>query len=256
MTSQAAKAKKKAKSTTRRKTAKRTGSIIHKTREAWLESAIQVLRPEFARAQRSIRVDFPKRYSKIKCTLPKKLKITCGWPSHRGTASRRRVLGQCWNPVVSTGKHTEIFISPFIEKSSRVLDIILHELIHAAIGTEEGHKHMFKTVMIALGLEGKPTATVASEELEKHFRKVIIPQLGKYPHKKMDVTEYKVADKPKTQGTRMIKVACKTCEYTVRTTQKWIDIGLVTCPNPECDDYQVEMEAHAPRTRGTGRPTQ
>ncbi|MGV9815795.1 hypothetical protein ACWDTQ_28285 [Streptomyces cellulosae] len=39
---------------------------------------------------------------------------------------------------------------------------------------------------------------------------------------------------PKKQGTRMVKVTCSTdCEcggYTVRTTQKWIAVGMPICP--------------------------
>lgn len=34
---------------------------------------------------------------------------------------------------------------------------------------------------------------------------------------------------PKKQATRMIKVCCPGCGYTIRTTQKWIDVGLPTC---------------------------
>jgi len=32
------------------------------------------------------------------------------------------------------------------------------------------------------------------------------------------------------QTTRMLKVECPADGYIVRTTQKWIDLGLPTCP--------------------------
>jgi hypothetical protein len=31
------------------------------------------------------------------------------------------------------------------------------------------------------------------------------------------------------QSTRMLKLECTNCGYTVRTTQKWIEVGLPTC---------------------------
>jgi hypothetical protein len=34
----------------------------------------------------------------------------------------------------------------------------------------------------------------------------------------------------KPQGTRMLKVQCGSCGYTVRTTAKWIEVGLPLCP--------------------------
>jgi hypothetical protein len=38
-------------------------------------------------------------------------------------------------------------------------------------------------------------------------------------------------------GSRLLKCECPACGYTIRTTQKWLDIGTPTCP---CGD---EMEA-------------
>lgn len=248
------KAAKQSKTATPKKAAKRRATAIHDTREAWLTAAVALFRPEFARIQKTIRAAFPDRYAKVKTTLPRNIKVTCGWPSHRGTAARGRVIGQCWNPKVSKGGTTEIFISPYLESTTRVLDVLCHELIHAAIGTAEGHGHLFATCAKHLMLEGKPTATVGSEDFVTFSQNHLMPALGRYPHKQMDVTEYEISDKPKKQGTRMIKVACGCCGYTVRTTQKWIDVGVPACPNPECDDHGEEMEAHAPRTRGTGRP--
>jgi hypothetical protein len=40
----------------------------------------------------------------------------------------------------------------------------------------------------------------------------------------------KPAVKPGVQGTRMLKVECPDCGYTLRTTRKWLDTGLPSCP--------------------------
>jgi hypothetical protein len=37
-------------------------------------------------------------------------------------------------------------------------------------------------------------------------------------------------DRPKKQGTRMLKAECPECGYTIRLTKKWADVGLPTCP--------------------------
>jgi len=34
----------------------------------------------------------------------------------------------------------------------------------------------------------------------------------------------------KKQTTRMIKAECPSCGYTARISQKWVDVGLPTCP--------------------------
>ena len=35
----------------------------------------------------------------------------------------------------------------------------------------------------------------------------------------------------RTAGTRMLKLTCPTCRYTVRTTRKWLDVGQPFCPD-------------------------
>jgi hypothetical protein len=34
--------------------------------------------------------------------------------------------------------------------------------------------------------------------------------------------------------TRLRKVECTACGYTVRMSRKWLEVGLPDCPNPEC----------------------
>ncbi len=67
-----------------------------------------------------------------------------------------------------------------------MLDILLHELIHAQVGCEAGHKGPFKKLMKEFGLVGKATATYA-EEGSDLWRQLshISEQLGPYPHKAM-----------------------------------------------------------------------
>lgn len=144
-----------------------SNKLIHDTREGWFKAAIAELDKEF----------FDGRGYK----LPKKLQCSCGFP--RGHA---KAIGQCWDPEVSADGTTHLFICPTQADPMRVLDILLHELIHAAVGIKEGHKGMFKKLAKEFGLEGKMTATTVTPGSELHRQLAKIQtSLGKYPHAPM-----------------------------------------------------------------------
>jgi hypothetical protein len=92
------------------------------------------------------------------------------------------------------------------------------------VGIDCKHRGPFPKAARAIGLEGKMTATVAGETLKTRLRG-LIEQLGEYPHARLIAS-----NRPKTQGTRMILLRCPDCGYQVRTTQKWIEVGLPVCP--------------------------
>ena len=105
-----------------------------------------------------------------------------------------------------------------------MLAVLTHELVHAIVGHKAGHGPAFKQCAVALGLAGPMTATEAGPELRARLT-VLAEHLGPYPHARLTGTNGR-----KKQGTRMLKVVCPSCGYTVRTTQKWLDVGLPTCP--------------------------
>ncbi len=178
------------------------------TREEWLNEMVVKLEPLFAEHGYK---------------FPAKLRVSCGWPAGRALGSKR-AIGQCWSPLASKDATTEIFISPCIEEPSRAADILAHELVHAAVGNEHGHKAPFRKCAVAIGLEGKMTATVAGKELTKRLN-ALCKEIGKYPHAQLDALRKPV----QTQTTRMIKLECPGCGYVCRTTQKWIEQGTPTC---------------------------
>ena len=157
--------------------------------------------------------------------IPESIRISCGWPSQKALSRRDKAIGECWSPSCSKDHTVEIFISPFIDDPVEAGAILLHELVHAAVGNEHGHRGPFKHLAVSLGLSGKMTATVASTSLKDRLN-VLITQIGEYPHKMLD---FELLDKRKKEGTRLLKVVCPSCKYTVRTTQKWLNIGLPTC---------------------------
>lgn len=137
---------------------------IHTTREGWLIEAMQLLDDKFFKGNGY--------------TLPEKLAISCGFP--RGSA---KAIGQCWSPKVAKDGTIHIFICPTQGDAMRVLDITLHEMIHAAVGLKEGHKGKFKSLAREFGLEGKLTATFVTPGSELHAKLATINTvLGPYPH--------------------------------------------------------------------------
>lgn len=159
--------------------------------------------------------------------------VSCGWPSVRGLSRTRQRTGECWAvSACKDGSTAHIFVSPIldepIEKDNYgVLPTLVHELVHAVVGTKEGHRGKFATVARAVGLAGKLTGTHAGEELVEKLR-ALETELGPYPHASLNTNIRAV----KKQGTRLIKViASSCCDYTARVTRTWLDEGLPLCPH-------------------------
>lgn len=179
-----------------------------KSRETWLREAVEAFRPYF---------------EEYGYELPDDLYVSVGFPvGRRGGSSM--AIGQC-HYTTRDGRPT-VFISPVLEDEARVLDVLLHECIHAALPVGTGHRGKFPSLMKAWGLEGKPTATVAGDHL-RYALEALARELGPYRHSKLT---YKRA-RGRKQGTRMKKVTCDECGYIARTTRKWLEAhGAPICP--------------------------
>ncbi len=167
-------------------------------RQRWLETAVTALRPYFTKAG---------------YTIPDNVRISIGW----GYGSAEKIFGQCWPSEASSDKHHELFIAPSMKEGIKIIGVIVHELVHATVGTKAGHNGEFRTAALALGLEGKMTSTTEGPAL-KAWAETFITKHGDYPAGSLNK-----AKRGKIQGTRLIKCACEECGYIARTTQKWID---------------------------------
>ena len=181
------------------------------TREQWLNELVKRLRPLYDKE------------------LPKKVHISIGFPSK---GIRSKSIGECWHAVASADGAPQIFIHPKLADPIEVAAVVVHELIHAC-RPEAKHGAGFKQLAMKLGLTGRMTATVASDPLKKELRE-LIKGMGRYPHPMLTGGKSSIAPK---QTTRLIKCACDDCGYTVRTTQKWLDIGVPQCP----DGFPMEV---------------
>lgn len=176
------------------------------TREGWLNKAAERLNVMIA--------------EKTALKPSKKVLCSVGWPrNERGG----KVIGVC-HPTTGGSGANHVFVSPRLSTATDVLPVLLHELVHAADNCENQHKGPFTKAIRALGLEGKPTATVPGKALKAELR-ALAGELGPYPHKRLSPL-----DLPKVQSTRMLKVECERCGCVLRMTRKWLDeAGVPTC---------------------------
>lgn len=178
-------------------------------REAWLRDAVEHLRPLF---------DLPDVH------LPASIPVSVGWPY-----GRRQATGQCWGSEAAHDRKPHIFVSPALSTRPEVLNVLAHELCHAADDCEHGHRGPFARIARGIGLEGPMRATRPGHQLQERLN-AISRQLGRYPHGALEIRDRPAAP------TRLIRVECPHCGYLVRTTAKWLAVGPPRCP----DGYDME----------------
>jgi hypothetical protein len=183
----------------------RRASRLSMNREQWLTVAVEHLENLFDKPVPDVHV-------------------SCGWPSRGGTSTKKRVIGECWKPETSEDGKSHIYVSPTLTEPVAVLSTLLHEMIHA-MHPEAKHRGDFAKTAKAVGFLAPWTQTPESDELKAALQ-VIAEDIGEpYPHSKVTPSVQR-----KVQSTRMLKVQCPECGYTARTTQKWLEVGLPTCP--------------------------
>src|SRR3974377_1224674 len=89
------------------------------------------------------------------------IRLSVGLPSRR----RSTRVGEGWAGEASADGSSAIFISPIIADAAQAAHVLCHEMIHAAVGVEHGHRGPFRRMALRIGLTGKMTATTASAEL-------------------------------------------------------------------------------------------
>lgn len=181
------------------------------TREAYLTSLVEEMRGWFLTA------GYP--------LPPNTLRVSVGFPSRAALSRSKQRIGECWSPEASADGSIHLLISPVIGDITRAADVLLHELCHAAVGTDAKHGAAFKRCAIALGLTGKMTATVATPELVERITKVV-STLGEYPHSALAP----LAKDLKKQTTRLVKVFCEKDDYILRGSRATLEKGIPSCP--------------------------
>jgi hypothetical protein len=181
-------------------------------RIAWLEKAYALLRSEL----------LPE--------APERVTISYGFPSKGARPSRNQRIGEYAHflkdcdagPGLLT-LHPTIFDNP-----SRVLDVLLHEMIHAA-RPDDGHRKDFPRLAKRVGLAGKMTATIAGPELRERLNAMLADKLPPMPKGHGDLN----ADRKK-QSTRLRKYACPVCGQIIRAASD--------CLNAVCGDCDAHFQ--------------
>lgn len=206
--------------------------IVKLTREGWLMAAAELIWPRVIEAGG---------------TRPERYRVACGWPSSSPLmrlSSAKRTLGEAWH-AGSDDNTREVFISPALDNPVEVMDVLGHELGHAALpaldkkGKPVGHGPIFAALMKGIGwTNGKPTTARAGDEALEWLAG-LAKQLGPYPHKKLDRMPVG------KQKARLMKVECPDCGCIARMTRVWIDTYLPTCgcgATMVSAEYEVEGE--------------
>lgn len=179
------------------------------TREDWLLLAVAALRLPFADAGLSIPT----------------VRVTCGFPSN---AKRSGAIGECWSSKASDDGTVEILISPTVDQPRAVLEVLVHELVHACGHMNHGARFGAACVKVGLTPVGSSWKSTKGGSTFDDRYATVLAGLGPYPHAKLNIGR-----ETKTQPTRMLKAVCG-CGYTIRLTAKWAAKGLPTCP---CGDH-------------------
>src|SRR5690606_7282 len=161
------------------------------------------------------------------------VRVSIGWP-HGG---RKTTIGQCFPGTLAADGVGQVFISPVLDDPVRILDVLLHELVHAINHAEgkSGHGKDFKTIAVKMGLTGKMTATVASEELTATLT-TIAKGLGDFPHASLGPAPAAA----KSRSGKTIKLACPAGEdFVVSISKSRLEMyGTPKCP---CHDEAMEV---------------
>jgi hypothetical protein len=175
------------------------------TREQWLNLALDATRKLFA--------------AKGCAAVPTDARVSFGFP---GGGSARKRIGECWTRKMSSVGVNEIFISPVLTDQFKMVEVLVHEAVHAADDCASGHKKFFRTTAKAVGLEGKMTATHAGAELSAWI-KATVERLPKIEHGSLN---FGARTKQKTL---MLKIECPDCGCILRGTLKALNCGMPTC---------------------------
>lgn len=197
-------------------------------REAWLQTAIDSLRPTFA---------------SIDHELPAIIHVSVGF-GHGAKRENSRVLGQTWSTGASDDKLNQVFISPEVAEADRVLEILVHELVHVADNCQHGHAKEYAAIANKVGLCKPWRYAAPSPELQAELI-VMAAELGGYPHGALHPVQRAVRvpagdgdeqepmhSGPPAQTTRWFKLVCPDpeCGYTCRVSRKWMAVGTPICP--------------------------
>ena len=173
-------------------------------RETWLNLMIDKSVPLFDEAGFKI------------SDIREKLKASCSVMVGMRKSKKFNAIGQHLPTEWNKDSNHELLISPVLEDEITVVGVLIHEMVHAIqrhlYGNDvQPHGKEFRKIALAVGLEGKMTATTETPELKIKIEKWI-KEIGKYPHSKVNF------ETRKKQSTRLLKLTCEHCGFIARAS--------------------------------------
>lgn len=160
--------------------------------------------------------------------------LSIGLPSTRALSAKKKAIGECWSDRCTDTGQATIFISPVLDSPLEILAVLTHELIHAAVGTQCGHRGAFAAVARASGLTGKMTATIPGGELTRRLQ-AIADELGTLPHARLNARA--VETERKKQRTRQRLYECETCRQKIRAATNILQAVHMTDEGDKCGTF-------------------
>lgn len=192
------------------------------TREAWLVSLANHMRPVFA---------------KLDAPLPEKLRVSMS------ITKSAKTTGMAFAPEASGDGTVEVLIRLDQDDPMHVAAVLVHNLIHAHLLPQgvEGHNITFRRLSKALGFEKKCRLGNPGPGFFKLMAPILV-DVGPFPHKALDFSARKTGKKE--QKNRHVLVQCGVlvqdpknegckvdCEVKARMARSTIDkYGAVICP--------------------------
>jgi hypothetical protein len=173
-------------------------------REAWLRAAYALVRKEL----------LPK--------APAHVAISWSFPSKGGTKSSRRTIGECHykgGSAVGVEGDRVILISPTLQEPFALVEVLVHEMVHAALPMGSGHRAPFSRLAKSIGLVKPWTATTAGPELKAKIEGWL-KRLPAWPGGHLLIVS--------TQKNRQLKAVCE-CDRIVRGSAKLFEAGPILC---------------------------
>ena len=122
------------------------------TAEAYIRSVIDWARPDF---------------EAIGKKLPPLIRCDFGFTSHGG--KKTDVSGQYYEGSASADKIPKLIIRCNSDDPVSILEAVIHQCCHAAVGAQEGHGKAFREVALRIGLEPPMRTSRAGKRLRERL---------------------------------------------------------------------------------------
>jgi len=139
-------------------------------REEWLQKAV---------------TQFITAWHKLGVAVPHDVRVSCSFP---GGGSPTKRIGECWPRARSAAKVNEVFINPTLDNVLQVLDVLGHELLHAADDCQHKHGAAFTALSKRVGYSGGKMSAAQSDDA-KRLLTFIAGELGGYPHREVFIVK-------------------------------------------------------------------